>query len=87
MSEFGKEPAEYSVAHIREALAVDHRTAELHVDAEVKGGSVVLSGRVSTEERRRAAEEVVLELYPEARVHNYLSVEVLDAEPEVEDLP
>jgi osmotically-inducible protein OsmY len=86
MSEFGKEPVEYSVAHIREALAVDERTAELHVEAEVKGGTVALSGRVSTDERKRAAEEVVTRLYPEARVHNYISVEVLDAKPEVEDM-
>lgn len=86
MSEIGKEPVEYSVAHIREALAVDERTAELHVMAEVKGSMVTLSGRVSTEERKAAAEVVVSQLYPEAKIHNYISVEVLDDEPEVEDL-
>jgi osmotically-inducible protein OsmY len=86
MSELGKEPVEYSVAHIREALAIDSRTAELHVDAEVKGGMVALSGRVSTEERKRAAEEVVMQLYPEARVQNYISVEVLDNKPDVEEM-
>ena len=86
MSELGKEPVEYSVAHIREALAVDPRTAELHVEAEVKGGVVALSGRVSTEERKLAAEELVLKLYPEARVQNYISVEVLDDAPEVEEM-
>lgn len=86
MSELGKEPVEYSVAHIREALAIDPRTAELHVEAEVKGGTVALSGRVSTEERKRAAEEVVMQLYPEARVHNYISVEVLDDKPDVEEM-
>ena len=86
MSVLGKEPVEYSVAHIREALAVDPRTAELHVQAEIKGGMVALSGRVSTEERKRAAVDVVMRLYPDARVHNYISVEVLDDKPDVEEM-
>lgn len=86
MTELGDEPVEYSIAHIKEALAADPHTAELHVEVQVKGGSVSVTGRVATDERKSAVEEVIGRLYPGARVHNYLAVEVLDAEPTVEDL-
>jgi len=86
MTELGEEPTEYSIAHIKEAIATDPHTGELHVEVDVKGAAVVLSGRVSTEQRRTAVESVVLRLYPGARVHNYISVEVLDTEPPVEDM-
>lgn len=86
MTELGQEPVEYSIAHIKEALAADPHTAELHVEVQVKGASVAVTGRVATEERRTAVEEVIERLYPEARIQNYVAVEVLDAEPTVEDL-
>ena len=86
MTELGDEPIEYSVAHIKEALAADPHTAELHVEVQVKGNSVAVSGRVTTDERRTAVEEVIGRLYPGARIQNYIVVEVLDPEPTVEDL-
>ena len=86
MTELGEEPSEYSIAHIKEALAADPHTAELHVEVQVKGSSVAVTGRVTTDERRNAVEEVIGRLYPGARIQNYIAVEVLDTEPTVEDL-
>jgi osmotically-inducible protein OsmY len=75
------EPKAYLVAHVREALARDGRTNELHVDVTVAGRRVFLTGEVASEERRQAVRDVVSELLPDHDVHNETTVPQL-AEPE-----
>lgn len=47
-------PDDYLVASLQEAFAHDERTDELGITASLSGGAVVLSGTVSTPERRQA---------------------------------
>jgi hypothetical protein len=58
------EPTKYLVARITEALAQDERTNALDVQVLLSGGKVFILGRVSSSERRRAAEQVVREVLP-----------------------
>ncbi|HEY1329855.1 MAG TPA: BON domain-containing protein [Actinomycetota bacterium] len=71
---------------IRHALATDARVAEMHVQVEVSGRRVRLSGPVGSADRREATESVVLEVLPDAEVRNDTTVPELDREPETEDL-
>lgn len=68
------EPAEYIVAHVREALATDPRVNELGLDVQVQGDEVVVTGSVMTEGRRAAIAKVVEAAAPECRVRNQASV-------------
>ncbi len=80
------EPKAYLVAHVREALASDGRTNELHVDVTVAGKRVFLSGEVASEAHREAVAEVVRDLVPDLEVHNETSVAPLDPPTEPEKL-
>jgi osmotically-inducible protein OsmY len=51
------------------------RRAGVNAAVEIRGGEVVLSGRVDTAEARQAAEDIVAELAPELRLTNDLEVE------------
>jgi osmotically-inducible protein OsmY len=64
----------YLLGRIQEALARDPRLGELELDVRVVGARVFLSGRVVTEERSRAAVEVVREVAPDHEVSNQLTV-------------
>lgn len=67
-------PKHYLLAHVREALATDPRVNELHIDTQVAGNRVVLTGYVATEERKALITEVVKELLPEYEIHNQTTV-------------
>lgn len=78
-------PAEYLVEHVREALADDPRVNELGLHVAVRGGTVFVSGVVSTAERHEAVTAVVSERAPGWTVHNGTTVaplaEPMEAEP------
>lgn len=71
------EPAQYTVARVRDALAHDERVAALDIAVRIVGHDVFITGTVATEERRVAAETVVHSLLDEYTMHNQLAV--LDA--------
>jgi osmotically-inducible protein OsmY len=81
-----EEPKAYLVAHVREALARDGRTNELHVDVTVAGRRIFLTGEVATGERRAAVADVVREVAPGYEVHNETDVPAVDAPAEPEEL-
>jgi osmotically-inducible protein OsmY len=64
----------YLLGRIEEALAKDPRVGELELDVRVVADRIYLSGRVATEERCRAAVEVVREVAPGHDVSNQLTV-------------
>jgi hypothetical protein len=65
-----REPPQYLVARLRQALAVDPRTTEQGVRVEVRGNTVYLSGEVATAQRCAAIAEVVAELAPDMEIRN-----------------
>jgi len=52
------------IGRIREALATDPRTNVLDITIKVTGGKAFLIGEVASEERKRAAADVVGEMLP-----------------------
>jgi Flp pilus assembly secretin CpaC len=87
MGDRAKEPEPYLVEHVRDALAHDPRVGELDVTVEVEGETVVLSGSLSSPERRQAAAEVARDLLPDHQVRNETSVAEFDEPTEAEHLP
>lgn len=81
-----EEPDEYAIAHVREALAKDGRVNELHVRVEIDGNRVILSGNVTTPERRAAASDVVAEVLPGYEVDNRTTVHNTPGGTVTEDL-
>ncbi|MDQ3990900.1 MAG: BON domain-containing protein [Actinomycetota bacterium] len=65
---------EYLLAHIREALATDHRVGELNVDVALAGERLFLTGDVASDELRAAIGDVVREVAPDMDVHNEVNV-------------
>lgn len=86
MSESAEHPKHYLLAHIRETLAKDPRVSELNVEASLAGTKVVLTGYVSTSERKEAISEVVRELLPGYQVSNQTVVRTYPETTEVETL-
>lgn len=72
-SHTGKAP-EYLVAHIREALAEDGRTAQQDLKILVSGNQVVVKGDCASLDRKRAIEEVIKVVAPEHQVSNHVRV-------------
>ena len=81
------EPHAYVVERVKEALATDPRVSELHLDVTLVGEKVFVAGTVPTEPRRSAALDVVREAAPDLTVVSQVTVEGLDGEPSVEELP
>ena len=77
---------EYVVAHVRQALATDGRVAELGLDVQVEGDTVVVAGLVSTEERRAAIDEVVADAAPGHPVRNTAKVMGYEERPSTETI-
>jgi osmotically-inducible protein OsmY len=77
----------YLAEHVREALAQDPRLGELHVDVQVAGESVVLTGTLPTVERQEAAAEVARDLLPDREIRNETVVSDFPESPDVEHLP
>ena len=69
-----REPDQYLIAHVHDALARDPRLNEFDVDISLRGDEVFVSGVVATDERQQAVSEVVAEVLPQYRVHNEVSV-------------
>lgn len=67
----------YLLERIRRAITEDPRVGEPAVRVLGAAGRIWLEGTVTSEERRRAAAEVVAELAPEVEVRNQLEVIVL----------
>lgn len=65
---------QYNAAHVHRALTEDPRTAEQGVEVTLHGELVVLTGSVTTEERKRQLETVVHEHLPNALIDNYVLV-------------
>jgi hypothetical protein len=80
------EPENYLVAHVREALAKDPRTNELHVEVAVSGRRVFLSGPVTSEAHRDAIADVAREIAASYEICNETSVAALDEPRGAEDL-
>jgi hypothetical protein len=69
----GKAP-EYLVAHIREALAEDGRTAQQDLKVLVSGNQVVVKGDCPSQDRKKAIEEVIRVVAPEHEISNHVRV-------------
>jgi osmotically-inducible protein OsmY len=67
-------PMQYVVARVRDALAHDTRVAALDLQVRIVGPDLFLTGMVTSEARRDAAETVVRAEVPELTVHNQLDV-------------
>lgn len=65
---------EHMLAHLREALAEDPRLHELNIEASVAGGTLVLRGRVTTDERRELVGRVAGEILPGYHIENRVGV-------------
>jgi hypothetical protein len=76
---------EYLIAKIQKALATDPRVHKQDVDVAICGDRIHLTGRTSTEERRRIIGMVVSETAPEFDVKNEIDVIELSgpAQPEI----
>jgi hypothetical protein len=74
----------YLMARIRDALAKDPRVNEPELVVAVSGGTVMVSGTVPTEARRRAVTEVVHDVAPGMDVRNATEVGPALGEPRVE---
>jgi osmotically-inducible protein OsmY len=61
-------------ARLHEALAMDARVGELHLSVIVDGQAVAVTGKVATEARRTAVEEVVREVAPGRSLDNQVEV-------------
>ncbi|MQY25864.1 BON domain-containing protein [Nocardia aurantia] len=82
ISDIGHEPGDeaeailpqYLVANLRRAFAEDDRTAELGVGVTIRGGTVVLSGDVTSVQQRERLARIVAEHVPKLHVHNDVRV-------------
>jgi hypothetical protein len=80
------DPEVYTEAHLVDALATDPRFGELGVTIRIDGERVIVEGVVPTAERRLAAEQIIVEHLPSARVENMIVVEEMSvpgSEPEI----
>ena len=76
------EPGPYLGEQIRERLLRDPDVAELDIHVSVDGRSVVVTGHVSTEDRRQAISRVLDEFLPDHDVRNDTTVSVYPEAPE-----
>lgn len=76
------EPNAYLVEHIREHLLRDPRVGELDLHVSVEGSIVLVTGHVSTEERRAAISVALASLLPEYETRNEATVAAYPEAPE-----
>lgn len=86
MAVSGREPDQYLIERVREALAEDPRVGELYVQVTIAGGKVFLAGSVATAERQKAISDLVQELLPDYEINNLTTVSSLSDPEETEDL-
>lgn len=78
---------EYVVAHVREALAEDPRTAQQDLKVLLSGNQLVVKGSCTSRERCAAIEEVIRAAAPGFEIVNQVQVVANEAAPErVEDI-
>lgn len=82
-----REPKQYVVAHVREAIAQNPQLNELHVDVSVQGGKVFLTGVVGTEERRQTLTEVARAVAPDHEICNETEVAEFPEPEGAEEIP
>ncbi|MGV9415894.1 BON domain-containing protein [Nocardia sp. NPDC003693] len=82
----GAHHAQDRAAHLHRALAEDGRTAEQGVGVSLVDETVVLTGTVTTEERRTQIEHVVREQLPHADIDNRVEVTPLRTPRAAEEL-
>lgn len=75
---------EYLVSEIKAALATDARVNEPSLDVCLEEGTVVVRGRVPTEQRRSGVSDVLAEVAPGTPTRNETEVADL-SEPEGEE--
>ena len=75
------EPTPYQAEHIREALLRDPAVGELDVHVAIEGDRVIVTGNVSTQDRRDAIDAKLAELLPDRDVRNEVSVSTFSEEP------
>lgn len=73
------EPEQYLAARLRRALAEDPRTCELGVRVTVRGHNVLLSGDVTSADRRAELEAVIHDVAPELTVLDDVKVTPVEA--------
>lgn len=78
------ESSPYTAEEIRQALAADSRFGELGIKVRVVDDAVVLSGEVTTQQRRDAATTIVTALAPSLTVRNGLTVKARRQQPDEE---
>jgi osmotically-inducible protein OsmY len=82
----GREPADYVISHIQDALAHDSRTTELGIDVTLSGDRAVLTGTVASPEQRTAIGQVATEVARDYQVVNEVAVVPCDEAGEAEEL-
>jgi osmotically-inducible protein OsmY len=83
----GREPKQYVVEHVRDALAQDPRVGELDVKVKVVGDRIFVKGTVSAATRRDAITVVLEEMFGgDADIHNEVTVLAPTERPEPEHL-
>jgi osmotically-inducible protein OsmY len=82
-----REPKQYMVEHIRDALAQDRRVGELDVQVKVVGDEIFVKGTVPVAARRDAITTVLQEMFgDDAKINNEVTVFVPTERPEPEHL-
>ncbi len=79
-------PPEYIVAHIRDALAEDERTAQQDLKILLSGKKLLVKGDCPTEERCRAIEEVIRSIAPDYEINNQVRVFAMPAPDRAEEI-
>ncbi|HWC14299.1 MAG TPA: BON domain-containing protein [Actinomycetota bacterium] len=81
-----REPHEYLVEKVKQALAEDPRAGEIALDVQIAGDTIFVRGSVATEARRDALTDVVRDAAPGWDVRNETEVPDLSGPPVVENL-
>jgi len=76
----------YLAVHVRERLVADERIGEQDLQTEMVAGTVVITGEVTTEERRQAVSQVAAETLGATPHRNLVSVAHNDGPVETERL-
>jgi hypothetical protein len=74
----------YEAAHLSDLLASDVRTSAPELRVTVGGGTVTITGTVTTDERRDAVDEVIHQAHPELEIRNDVTVLDMSGPPSTE---
>lgn len=82
----GSKSPEYLIAHVREALAEDGRTAQQDLKVLISGNQIVVKGIAPSEASKSAIDEVIRKVSPEHEVVNQVSVSWVPGPEKVEEI-